>query len=38
MDFSEKAFLFEKLNKSQENLARALNASYASINRWKTLK
>lgn len=39
MDFSEKIrFVREKLNMSQEDLARALNVSYVSINRWENGK
>ena len=39
MDFTEKIrFVREKLNMSQEDLARALNVSYVSINRWENGK
>ena len=39
MDFSKKIrFVREKLNMSQEDLARALNVSYVSINRWENKK
>ena len=36
MEFSQKVrYAREKLNISQEDLARALNVSYATINRWE---
>ena len=39
MEFSEQIrFVREKLNMSQEDLARALNVSYATINRWENKK
>jgi len=39
MDFSQKLrYVREKLNISQEDLARALNVSYATINRWENSK
>jgi Predicted transcriptional regulator len=39
MDFSQKIrYVREKLNISQEDLARALNVSYATINRWENAK
>lgn len=39
MDFSEKLkYVREKLDISQEDLARALNVSYATINRWENSK
>ena len=39
MEFSEKIKLVrEKLNMSQEDLARALNVSFATINRWENSK
>jgi len=39
MEFSEKIkFVREKLNISQEDLARALNVSFATINRWENSK
>jgi Predicted transcriptional regulator len=39
MDFSQKVrYVREKLNMSQEDLARALNVSYATINRWENSK
>jgi DNA-binding transcriptional regulator YiaG len=39
MDFAEKVrFAREKLHFSQEDLARALNVSYATINRWENGK
>jgi len=39
MEFSEKIRIVrEKLNMSQEDLARALNVSFASINRWENDK
>ena len=39
MEFSEKIrYVREKLNMSQEDLARALNVSYVSINRWENGK
>lgn len=39
MDFSEKIrFVRDKLNMSQEDLARALNVSFATINRWENGK
>ena len=39
MDFSQKLrYVREKLNISQEDLARALNVSYATINRWENAK
>ena len=39
MEFSEKIkYVREKLNISQEDLARALNVSYATINRWENSK
>jgi len=39
MEFSEKIrYVREKLNMSQEDLGRALNVSYATINRWENSK
>ena len=39
MTFPEKMrYVREKLNISQEDLARALNVSYATINRWENSK
>ena len=39
MEFSEKIrFVREKLSISQEELARELNVSYASIHRWEHSK
>ena len=39
MDFpSVVRFVRDKLNMSQEDLARAINVSYASINRWENGK
>ena len=39
MEFSEKIrFVREKLDMSQEELAQALNVSYASIHRWEHAK
>ena len=39
MEFSEKIrFVREELNMSQEDLARALNLSFATINRWENAK
>ncbi|MCL1830643.1 MAG: helix-turn-helix domain-containing protein [Oscillospiraceae bacterium] len=39
MEFSEKIkYVRGKLNISQEDLARALNVSYATINRWENSK
>lgn len=39
MEFSEKLrYVRGKLNISQEDLARALNVSYATINRWENSK
>lgn len=39
MEFSTKIrFVREKLNMSQEDLARALNVSFATINRWENAK
>ena len=39
MEFSEKIkYAREKLNISQEDLARALNVSFATINRWENSK
>ena len=39
MDFSEKIkYVREKLNMSQEDLARALNVSFSTINRWENEK
>ena len=39
MEFSQKVrYVREKLNISQEDLARALNVSYATINRWENSK
>ena len=39
MEFSYKLrFVRKKLNISQEDLARALNVSYATINRWENAK
>lgn len=39
MEFSEKIRLVrEKLDLSQEDLARALNLSFATINRWENSK
>jgi len=36
MEFSEKIkFVRDKMNMSQEDLARALNVSFATINRWE---
>ena len=36
MEFSEKIkYVREKLKMSQEDLARALNVSFATINRWE---
>jgi len=39
MEFSEKIkYVRERLNISQEDLARALNVSFATINRWENSK
>ena len=39
MEFSEKiSYVREKLSMSQEDLARALNMSFATINRWENAK
>ena len=39
MDLPEKVrFVRDKLKISQEDLARALNVSYATINRWENAK
>lgn len=39
MEFSEKIrFVRERLGMSQEELAHALNVSYASIHRWENAK
>ena len=39
MEFSNKVrFVREKLMLSQEDLARALNVSFATINRWENAK
>lgn len=39
MEFSEKLrYVRGKLDISQEDLARALNVSYATINRWENSK
>ncbi|MCL2538986.1 MAG: helix-turn-helix domain-containing protein [Oscillospiraceae bacterium] len=39
MDFAEKVrFVRERLKISQENLARELNVSYATVNRWENSK
>jgi len=39
MEFSAKVrFVREKLNMSQEDLARILNVSYSTINRWENSK
>ena len=39
MEFSEKIrFVRDKLDMSQEDLARALNLSFATINRWENGK
>jgi len=39
MEFSEKLrYVREKLDMSQEDLARALNVSFATINRWENAK
>ena len=39
MEFSDKIkYVREKLDMSQEDLARALNVSFASINRWENKK
>ncbi len=39
MEFSEKIrYVREKLSISQEDLARALNVSYATVNRWENSK
>lgn len=39
MEFSERvSYVREKLNMSQEDLARALNVSFATINRWENAK
>ncbi len=39
MEFSEKIrYVRDKLGMSQEDLARALNVSFATINRWENAK
>ena len=39
MEFSEKiSYVREKLSMSQEDLARILNMSFATINRWENAK
>ena len=39
MEFSEKIrYAREKLSLSQEDLARALNVSFATVNRWENAK
>ena len=39
MEFSEKVrYVRDKLDISQEDLARALNVSYATVNRWENIK
>ena len=39
MEFADKVrFVRDKLSISQEDLARALNVSYATINRWENSK
>ena len=39
MEFSKKiSFVREKLSMSQEELARALNVSFATVNRWENAK
>ena len=39
MEFSDKVrFVREQLKLSQEDLARALNVSFATINRWENAK
>ena len=39
MEFSEKIrYVREQLNMSQEDLARALNVSFSTINRWENKK
>ena len=39
MEFSEKIkYVREKLSMSQEDLARALNVSFATVNRWENAK
>ena len=39
MEFSEKIkYVREQLSMSQEDLARALNVSFATINRWENSK
>jgi DNA-binding transcriptional regulator YiaG len=39
MEFSKKvSYVREKMNMSQEDLARALNVSFATINRWENSK
>ena len=39
MDFSKKVRMArEQLSISQEDLARALNVSYATVNRWENTK
>jgi DNA-binding transcriptional regulator YiaG len=39
MEFSDKVrHVREKLHISQEDLARALNVSYATVNRWENIK
>jgi len=39
MEFFEKVrYVREKMSVSQENLARALNVSFATVNRWENSK
>ena len=39
MEFPEKLrYVREKLSMSQEDLARVLNVSYATVNRWENAK
>ena len=39
MEFSKKVrYVRETLKISQEDLARALNVSYATVNRWENIK